>query len=79
MATFATYIYTTKEHKFDPQTAFVATTLFNILRFGLNVAPFIFMETIKSAVSIRRIHNYLNADELDTSAVTYSKNGAFRT
>ncbi|WAR09783.1 MRP1-like protein [Mya arenaria] len=71
LATFATYIFTKDDHRFDPQTAFVAMTLFNILRFGLNVAPMIVMELIKSTVSIKRIQHYLNSNDIDTTCVQH--------
>ncbi|XP_052813608.1 multidrug resistance-associated protein 1-like isoform X2 [Mya arenaria] len=75
LATFATYIFTKDDHRFDPQTAFVAMTLFNILRFGLNVAPMIVMELIKSTVSIKRIQHYLNSNDIDTTCVQHVSDG----
>ncbi|XP_060605432.1 multidrug resistance-associated protein 1-like [Ruditapes philippinarum] len=71
LATFATYIYTQDDHKFDPQAAFVAMTLFNILRFALNIAPIMFMELIKASVSIKRMGKFLNNEDLDFTNVSH--------
>ncbi|XP_053385666.1 multidrug resistance-associated protein 1-like [Mercenaria mercenaria] len=71
LATFATYIYTQDDHKFDPQAAFVAVTLFNILRFALNIAPIMFMELIRASVSIKRMGKFLNNEDLDFTSVSH--------
>ena len=47
LATFAVYIFTKDDHRIDAQTAFVAITLFNILRFAVLVAPIMVMELVK--------------------------------
>lgn len=75
LATFATYIYTEETHRFDPQTAFVAVTLFNILRFAINIAPIVFMELIQAVVSIRRLGKFLNHEDLDFTNVSHEPSG----
>ena len=75
LATFATYIFTKEDHRFDPQTAFVAMTLFNILRFGLNMAPMMAMEFVKGFVSLKRISKYLNSDDIDPLTVSQFSSG----
>ena len=47
LATFTTYIYTSATHYLDAQTAFVAISFFNILRFAINFAPMAISEAIK--------------------------------
>ncbi|XP_052284442.1 multidrug resistance-associated protein 1-like isoform X2 [Dreissena polymorpha] len=71
LATFATYIFTKEDHRFDPQSIFVAIVLFNILRFAMNVAPELFMELVMCWVSVARIQAYLNKADIDTSNVTH--------
>ena len=51
LATFAVYIFTKDDHRIDAQTAFVAITLFNILRFAVLVAPIMVMELVKVFLS----------------------------
>lgn len=75
LATFATYVFTREDHRFEPQTAFVATTLFNILRFGLNMAPMMAMEFVKGIVSLKRIGKFLNHDDIDPTTVTHNPSG----
>jgi ABC-type multidrug transport system fused ATPase/permease subunit len=38
---FGTYIFVSDSNNLDPSTAFVSLTLFNMLRFPLNIIPFI--------------------------------------
>jgi ABC-type multidrug transport system fused ATPase/permease subunit len=38
---FATYIFISVSNNLDPSTAFVSLTLFNMLRFPLNIIPYI--------------------------------------
>ena len=48
-----------------PDKAFVCISLFNLLRLPLTLFPYAFKLFIDLLVSIRRITNFLNADELD--------------
>jgi hypothetical protein len=41
LATFATFILSSEENHLDPQKAFVSLSLFNILRFPINLLPMI--------------------------------------
>lgn len=43
--------------------------IFNILRFPLNMLPMIFSQLVEARVSLRRIQDFLLAEELDPSAV----------
>ncbi|KAI9483188.1 MAG: P-loop containing nucleoside triphosphate hydrolase protein [Benjaminiella poitrasii] len=45
--------------------AFTAITVFNELRFALNVLPEVFIEWLQAMISIRRIDTYLNEDEVE--------------
>ncbi|KAI8084874.1 P-loop containing nucleoside triphosphate hydrolase protein [Halteromyces radiatus] len=44
--------------------AFTAITVFNELRFALNVLPEVFIEWLQALISIRRIDQYLNEPEI---------------
>lgn len=45
--------------------AFTAITIFNELRFALNVLPEVFIEWLQALISIRRIQTYLDEDEIE--------------
>jgi ABC-type multidrug transport system fused ATPase/permease subunit len=46
--------------------AFTAITVFNELRFALNVLPEVFIEWLQALISIRRIQTYLDEAEVDS-------------
>ncbi|KAK3097219.1 hypothetical protein FSP39_007607 [Pinctada imbricata] len=71
LATFATFIFTSSSHYLDAQTAFVAISLFNILRFAINLAPMIISEVVKASVSLRRLNKFLVHDDIDLSNVQH--------
>ena len=48
-----------------PDKAFVCISLFNLLRLPLTLFPYAFKLFIDLIVSLRRITDFLNADELD--------------
>ena len=57
-----------------PQKVFVCISLLNMLRIPLVLFPITFKESITMLVSLRRITDFLNADELDTSTTTHLDN-----
>ena len=67
--TFAVFIFTSPQHYLDAQTAFVATYLFNILRFAINLGPMIITEVVKASVSLKRLNRFLVHDDIDKSNV----------
>jgi|GEM_PF-161369 len=67
LATFATYVLSGNE--LDTETAFTSLALLNILRFPLAVLPNIFNSAVEAAVSLRRISNFLESEELDIKAI----------
>ncbi|KAL5019772.1 hypothetical protein ScPMuIL_002664 [Solemya velum] len=64
LATFATYIMTSETHYLDAQNAFVALSLFNILRFPMNLLPMIVSYVVQANVSIGRIGRFLRSPDL---------------
>ncbi|XP_062521920.1 ATP-binding cassette sub-family C member 3-like isoform X2 [Corticium candelabrum] len=67
VAAFATYSLSGND--LTPQKAFVALSLFNILRFPLSMLPTVLSRLVQTYVSLRRVTNFLQCDELDTSTV----------
>ncbi|KAK3589166.1 hypothetical protein CHS0354_018871 [Potamilus streckersoni] len=69
LVTFATYIFVAESHRLDAKTAFVAISLFNILRFAINMTPMVIAEIIKAVVSVKRLEKFLNNEDLDDTCV----------
>lgn len=66
--TFATYsLFET----LDATTAFTALSLFNILRFPLNVLPQVIAYLVDAIISFKRLTAFLVSDEVDPEAVKF--------
>jgi hypothetical protein len=64
LVSLVTFIcYTTIGNELTPQKAFVALSLFNLLRFPLAMLPFMITSIIEADVSRKRITNFLNLAE----------------
>uniref|UniRef100_A0A182NES5 ABC-type glutathione-S-conjugate transporter n=1 Tax=Anopheles dirus TaxID=7168 RepID=A0A182NES5_9DIPT len=73
LASFAVFVMVDEENVLDPQTAFVALALFNILRFPLAMFPMMITFAMQAWVSIKRIDKFMNSEELDPNNVTRNK------
>uniref|UniRef100_A0A182Y9Z9 ABC-type glutathione-S-conjugate transporter n=2 Tax=Anopheles stephensi TaxID=30069 RepID=A0A182Y9Z9_ANOST len=73
LASFAVFVMIDEENVLDPQTAFVALALFNILRFPLAMFPMMITFAMQAWVSIKRIDKFMNSEELDPNNVTHNK------
>ncbi|XP_075034070.1 ATP-binding cassette sub-family C member 3 isoform X2 [Mixophyes fleayi] len=73
LTTFAVYVTIDDQNVLDAEKAFVSLSLFNILRFPLNMLPQVISNLAQASVSIKRIQNFLANDELDPSAVNKDK------
>ncbi|CAF0750239.1 unnamed protein product [Rotaria sp. Silwood1] len=69
IATFATYVLSSKDNILTAEKAFVSLALFNLLRFPLVVFPTIINSIIEANVSNKRIQKFLNNEEIDEYAV----------
>ncbi|KAL7678117.1 hypothetical protein ACOME3_004346 [Neoechinorhynchus agilis] len=65
--TFAVYV--ARGNILDAEKAFVSLTLFNLLRFPLNMFASVATSIIQANVSMKRIENFLLLEEVDPSAV----------
>merc|ERR1719400_1457572 len=66
LATFLTFIYSDPEkNKLTADLIFTSLSLFNLVRTPLTLFPFALMDTIKLFVSVKRIKDFLNAEELE--------------
>ncbi|BFZ09598.1 hypothetical protein BsWGS_12637 [Bradybaena similaris] len=71
LLSFLCYVYITDRHYLDPKTAFVAISLFDILRYAINFAPMIVTDLLKAFISTCRIGRFLCHDDLDKDSVTH--------
>ncbi|XP_074870252.1 ATP-binding cassette sub-family C member 3 isoform X2 [Carettochelys insculpta] len=69
LTTFAVYVHVDEHNILDAEKAFVSLTLFNILRFPLNMLPQVISNLAQTSVSLKRIQQFLSHDELDPNCV----------
>ncbi|XP_022599128.1 canalicular multispecific organic anion transporter 2 isoform X2 [Seriola dumerili] len=69
LTTFAVYVTVDENNVLDAEKAFVSLSLFNILRFPLNMLPQVISSMVQTSVSLKRIQNFLSHDELDPDSV----------
>ena len=64
LATFGTFVASSDE-PLTADRAFVALSLFNILRFPLSMLPFLISNIVQASVSMKRLSTFLQHDEID--------------
>ncbi|KFQ72303.1 Canalicular multispecific organic anion transporter 2, partial [Phaethon lepturus] len=69
LTTFAVYVSVDEKNILDAEKAFVSLSLFNILKFPLNMLPQVISNIVQTSVSLKRIQQFLSHDELDPSCV----------
>uniref|UniRef100_A0A8C3UVU2 ABC-type glutathione-S-conjugate transporter n=1 Tax=Catharus ustulatus TaxID=91951 RepID=A0A8C3UVU2_CATUS len=69
LTTFAVYVSVDEENVLDAEKAFVSLSLFNILKFPLNMLPQVISNLAQTSVSLKRIQQFLSHDELDPNCV----------
>uniref|UniRef100_A0A8C1N9Q3 ATP-binding cassette, sub-family C (CFTR/MRP), member 3 n=1 Tax=Cyprinus carpio TaxID=7962 RepID=A0A8C1N9Q3_CYPCA len=72
LTTFAVFVTVREENVLDAEKAFVSLSLFNILRFPLNMLPQVISSI--ASVSLKRIQDFLSHDELDPESVDRRNN-----
>ncbi|XP_052070019.1 multidrug resistance-associated protein 1-like isoform X2 [Mytilus californianus] len=70
LCTFGTYVFMDVNNVMSAEKVFVSLSLFNILQYSLHLIPHVINYFIQTAVSLKRIQNFLNNEELDTSIIT---------
>ncbi|NXN73938.1 MRP3 protein, partial [Himantopus himantopus] len=69
LTTFAVYVSVDEKNVLDAEKAFVSLSLFNILKFPLNMLPQVISNIAQTSVSLKRIQQFLSHDELDPNCV----------
>ena len=64
LATFGTFVATSDE-PLTAEKAFVALSLFNILRIPLGTLPYVISMVIEASISMKRLNKFLQNDEID--------------
>ena len=64
LATFGTFV-TSSDEPLTAERAFVALSLFNILRFPLSMLPNLISSLVQVSVSLKRLSVFLQHDEID--------------
>ena len=79
LATFATFVLIhlndadqSPDNRLTADKAFVALSLFNILRFPLAMLPAVISMTVEASVSVKRLSKFLRQPELNPNNVDYS-------
>ncbi|XP_061404841.1 multidrug resistance-associated protein 1-like isoform X1 [Lethenteron reissneri] len=65
LTTFGVYVMVDENNVLDAKKAFVSLTLFNILRFPLNMLPQVISSMVQASVSLNRLQSFLANEELD--------------
>ncbi|CAB3223722.1 unnamed protein product [Arctia plantaginis] len=71
LMSFGCFVLVNETEVLDSERAFVALSLFNILRFPLSMLPNVISNVVQTAVGIKRLNKFLNCDELDDSSVEH--------
>ncbi|KAF4797403.1 Canalicular multispecific organic anion transporter 2 [Turdus rufiventris] len=69
LTTFSVYVSVGEENVLDAEKAFVSLSLFNLLKFPLNMLPQVISSLAQTSVSLKRIQQFLSHDELDPNCV----------
>ncbi|XP_076072715.1 multidrug resistance-associated protein 1-like isoform X2 [Mytilus galloprovincialis] len=77
LCTFGTYVLMDANNVMSAEKVFVSLSLFNILQYSLHLLPHVINYFIQTAVSLKRIQNFLNNEELDTSIITRNTNSEY--
>ncbi|KAI3383909.1 hypothetical protein SNEBB_000827 [Seison nebaliae] len=78
IVTFATYVLSDREnHILDSEKAFVALSLFNILRFPMSMLPMVVTMIVQAQVSLKRVNKFLMLPELDPDTISNEKDEKF--
>lgn len=74
LTSFAVFVNVDEKNVLDAEKAFVSLSLFNILRFPLNMLPQVISSIVQASVSLKRLQDFLNHDELDPESVDRKTN-----
>ncbi|XP_023935367.1 multidrug resistance-associated protein 1 isoform X2 [Bicyclus anynana] len=71
LMSFGCFVLVNDHEVLDSKRAFVALSLFNILRFPLSMLPNVISNVVQTAVGIKRLNKFMNCEELDVESVEH--------
>ncbi|XP_022835137.1 multidrug resistance-associated protein 1 isoform X2 [Spodoptera litura] len=71
LMSFGCFVLVNDTEVLDSKRAFVALSLFNILRFPLSMLPNVISNVVQTSVGIKRLNKFMNCDELDITSVEH--------
>ncbi|XP_054164141.1 multidrug resistance-associated protein 1-like [Oppia nitens] len=74
LVSFGTYVFISPDNILNPNKAFVSLSLFNLMRLPLGYIPVLLSMSALYLVSLNRIDDFLNADEIDENSVFRENN-----
>ena len=74
MSAFAFYVLSSPDNILDAEKVFVSLSLFNIIRFPLQMIPDVITNLVQVHVSLGRLQSFVNNTELDPDCVTIDDN-----
>ena len=77
IVSFVTFVYIDDANEINANVIFVSLSLFGILRMPMGMFPMMISMILQSLVSVRRINNFLNAEDIDPSNITHNSDGKY--
>ncbi|XP_039751039.1 multidrug resistance-associated protein 1 isoform X3 [Pararge aegeria] len=71
LMSFGCFVLVNDHEVLDSKRAFVALSLFNILRFPLSMLPNVISNVVQTAVGIKRLNKFMNCEELNVESVEH--------
>ncbi|XP_026315311.1 multidrug resistance-associated protein 1-like isoform X2 [Hyposmocoma kahamanoa] len=71
LLSFACFVLVNDTEVLDSKKAFVALSLFNIMRFPLYMLPNVISSIVEISVVIKRLNKFMNCDELNVNSVEH--------
>ncbi|XP_075210358.1 multidrug resistance-associated protein 1-like [Lycorma delicatula] len=76
LASFSCFLLSNEDNLLTPQVAFVCLSLFNLLQIPLALFPVMVGSLVQASVSLNRINDFLNSEELNEEDITHDLNEA---
>ncbi|CAB3223734.1 unnamed protein product [Arctia plantaginis] len=74
LMSFTCFVLVNDKAVLDSKRAFVALSLFNMLRFPMSILPNVISDIVQSYVSLKRLNKFLNSEELDDRMIEHNAN-----
>ncbi|KAJ2942610.1 hypothetical protein O0L34_g2077 [Tuta absoluta] len=71
LMSFGCFVLVNDTEVLDSKRAFVALSLFNILRFPLSMLPNVISNIVQTSVGIKRLNKFMNCDELNVESIEH--------